>query len=152
MTVNEKEIADNPTGWINEHIRRYVDSDGEKGHSWRGVKTLLLTTLGRKSGQWRRTPLIYGQDGDRFVVVASKGGAAQHPAWYLNLSAHPQVQVQVGADRFSARARTASPEEKARLWPKMTKIWPEYDSYQQRTNRDIPVVILERDLGARSTL
>jgi deazaflavin-dependent oxidoreductase (nitroreductase family) len=144
MTVNETEIVDNQTGWVNEHIRSYVDSDGETGHTWRGVNTLLLTTLGRKSGQWRRTPLIYGQDGDRFVVVASKGGSPQHPAWYLNLADHPQVQVQVGADRFTARAHTASPEEKARLWPQMAKIWPEYDDYQQRTSRDIPVVVLER--------
>ena len=144
MTVNETEIIDNPAGWVNEHIRRYVDSDGENGHAWRGVNTLLLTTLGRKSGQWRRTPLIYGQDGDRFIVVASKGGAATHPAWYLNLVDHPQVQAQVGADKFAARARTASVEEKARLWPQMTRIWPDYDDYQRRTSRDIPVVILER--------
>jgi deazaflavin-dependent oxidoreductase (nitroreductase family) len=144
MAVNEAEIVDNPTAWVNEHIRTYVDSDGKNGHTWRGVTTLLLTTLGRKSGQWRRTALIYGQDGDRFLVVASKGGAPQHPAWYLNLVDHPQVEVQVGADKFTARARTANAEEKARLWPIMTKTWPDYDSYQQRTDRDIPVVILER--------
>ena len=144
MTVNETEIVDNPSEWVNEHIRRYVDSDGENGHDWRGVKTLLLTTLGRKSGQWRRTALIYGRDGDRFVVVASKGGAPQHPAWYLNLVDHPQVQVQVGADKFTAQARTASPQQKAKLWSQMATIWPDYDGYQERTSRDIPVVILER--------
>lgn len=144
MTENEIEIVDNPAGWANEHIRRYADSDGENGHAWNGVWTLLLTTLGRKSGQWRRTPLIYARDGDRFVVVASQGGAPQHPAWYLNLVDHPQVRIQVGADRFIAHAHTASPEEKTRLWPQMTKIWPDYNGYQERTSRDIPVVILER--------
>lgn len=144
MTENETEIVDNPAGWANEHIRRYVDSDGENGHAWNGVWTLLLTTFGRKSGRWRRTPLIYGRDGDRFVVVASKGGAPQHPAWYLNLVDHPQVRVQVGADKFTANAHTASPEEKTRLWPQMAKIWPDYDDYQKRTSRDIPLVILER--------
>lgn len=144
MKVNEAEIVDNPTRWVNEHIRKYVDSDGKNGHSWNGVSTLLLTTLGRKSGQWRRTALIYGRDGDRFVVVGSKGGAPGHPAWYLNLVDHPQVLVQVGADKFTARAHTASVEEKARLWPLMTKIWPAYDDYQRKTSRDIPVVVLER--------
>jgi len=144
MATNETEIVDSPAEWVNEHIRRYVDSDGENGHNWRGVQTLLLTTLGRRSGQWRRTALIYGRDGDRFIVVASKGGAPQHPAWYLNLVDHPQVRVQVGADKFTAQARTASSEEKARLWPQMTKVWPDYDGYQERTRRDIPVVILER--------
>jgi deazaflavin-dependent oxidoreductase (nitroreductase family) len=144
MAINEPEIVDNPTAWVNEHIRRYVDSDGKIGHSWQGVSTLLLTTLGRKSGQWRRTVLIYGRDGDRFVVVASMGGAPRHPAWYLNLVDHPEVMVQVGADKFTARARTASAEEKARTWPLMTKIWPDYDDYQRKTSREIPVVLLER--------
>lgn len=144
MAGGETQINDSPTHWVNEHIRGYVDSDGERGHLWRGVTTLLLTTLGRRSGQWRRTALIYGKDGDDHVVVASYGGAEHHPAWYLNLVAHPEVRVQVGADRFTARARTANAEEKARLWPVMTALWPDYDKYQRRTNRDIPVVILEK--------
>jgi deazaflavin-dependent oxidoreductase (nitroreductase family) len=85
---------------------------------------LLLTTHGRRSGRLRRTALIYGRDGDRYLVVASAGGAAQHPAWYLNLHDEPRVEVQVGAERFTATARTASEEEKPRLWELMASIWP----------------------------
>jgi deazaflavin-dependent oxidoreductase (nitroreductase family) len=137
-------VTDSPTGWVARHVRGYVESDGQKGHEWRkGVHTLLLTTRGRRSGKLRRTALIYGRDGDRYLVVASIGGAARHPAWYLNLVEHPEVQVQVGADRFAARARTAGAEEKPRLWRLMTSIWPAYDGYQKKTSRDIPVVILE---------
>ena len=138
-------VSDSPTRWVAGHIRRYVDSDGAKGHEWRpGVYTLLLTTRGRRSGQLRRTALIYGRDGDRYLVVASVGGSARHPAWYLNLTEHPEVEVQVGAERFAATARTAGPEEKPRLWSLMTAIWPAYEDYQRKTTRDIPVVILER--------
>ena len=133
-----------PPGWQAEHARRYVETNGEDGHLWSGVPTLLLTTIGRRSGQPRVSPLIYGQDGDRYVVVASKGGAAQHPDWYRNLVAQPEVQVQVRADRFRARARPASAAEKPRLWQLMTSIWPAYDDYQARTDREIPVVVLER--------
>ena len=130
-------------GWQRDHVRRYVDTDGSDGHEWRpGVYTLLLTTRGRRSGTARRTPLIYGQDGDRYVVVASKGGSDEHPAWYRNLLADPEVRVQVGADRFPARARVATPEERTRLWPTMARIWPGYDAYQAKTTREIPVVIL----------
>jgi deazaflavin-dependent oxidoreductase (nitroreductase family) len=88
--------------------------------------------------------LIYGTDGDRYLLVASNGGAAKHPSWYLNLVEHPEVQLQVGADKFAARARTATTEEKPRLWRLMAAILPQYDSYQKRTRRDIPVVIVER--------
>jgi deazaflavin-dependent oxidoreductase (nitroreductase family) len=130
---------------VARHVRRYLASDGADGHEWRpGVYTLLLTTRGRRSGQRRRTALIYGRDGDRYVVVASVGGSPRHPAWYLNLTEHPAVEVQVGPDRFPARARTASPEEKPRLWSLMTSIWPAYEGYQRKTRREIPVVVLER--------
>ena len=139
-----EEVLDSAVGWVAEHTRRYVETNGEDGHLWRGVPTLLLTTRGRRSGKLRRTALIYGHDGDRYLVVASKGGAARHPDWYLNLVADPSVRVQVGPDKFAARATTARPEEKARLWRVMTKIWPAYDEYQTRTRREIPVVILER--------
>lgn len=139
---NENEVLDSPTGWVNEHIRRYVETNGESGHLWRGVHTLLLTTLGRKSGKWRRTALIYGQDGDNYIVVASRGGHAEHPAWYLNLVDHPQVEVQVGADKFSARAHMAERDEKARLWSLMASIWPAYNDYQAKTEREIPIVVL----------
>lgn len=138
-----QEPVDSPVDWVAEHTRQYVETDGAEGHLWHGVPTLLLTTIGRRSGQPRRTALIYGQDGDRYLVVASNGGAAEHPLWYGNLSAQVEVEAQVGADRFRARARTASPEEKPRLWQQMTRIWPAYDEYQTKTSRDIPVVILE---------
>jgi deazaflavin-dependent oxidoreductase (nitroreductase family) len=143
MTPPE-EVLDSPTGWVHRHVRRYVETGGRSGHRWHGVQTLLLTTRGRKTGKLRRTALIYGRDSDRYLVVASKGGAATHPLWYRNLTADPEVQVQVGAERFTARARTASPEEKPRLWRLMAEIWPDYDRYQQRTSREIPVVVLER--------
>jgi deazaflavin-dependent oxidoreductase (nitroreductase family) len=140
----EEEVFDSPTGWVARHVRGYVETDGKKGHRWSGVNTLLLTTRGRQSGKLRRTALIYGEDGDRYLVVASKGGAETHPSWYLNLVEHPEVQVQVGGAKFPAHARTATAEEKPRLWRLMTSIWPEYDRYQAKTDRDIPVVILER--------
>ncbi len=128
-----------------EHVERYRQTDGEDGHEWRPrVYTLILTTKGRRSGQPRPTPLIYGtHDGD-YLVVASKGGSDEPPAWYRNLSDDPDVEVQVEGDRFRARARTAEAEEKPDLWRRMAEIWPAYDEYQQRTDRDIPVVVLER--------
>jgi deazaflavin-dependent oxidoreductase (nitroreductase family) len=136
-------VYDSPTGWVKAHIEDYVASDGRKGHRWRGLPTLLLTTRGRKSGKLRRTALIYGRDGDNYLIVASSGGAAQHPQWYLNLVAHPEAELQVGAAKIAARARTAEPEEKPRLWQTMTAIYPTYDRYQEKTSREIPVVILE---------
>jgi deazaflavin-dependent oxidoreductase (nitroreductase family) len=143
MSVDE-EVLDSAQGWVAEHAQRYVETNGEDGFLWRGVPTLVLTTTGRRSGKQRRTMLIFGQDGDQYVVVASKGGAEKHPSWYLNILEHPEVQVQVKADRFRARARTATAEEKPRLWKLMTGIWPAYDEYQRKTQREIPVVILER--------
>ncbi|MGZ4389567.1 MAG: nitroreductase family deazaflavin-dependent oxidoreductase [Gaiellaceae bacterium] len=128
-----------------EHVRRYRETGGEVGHIWNGVPTLLLTTTGRRSGEQRTTPLIYGRNGDRYVVVASKGGAPQHPAWYLNLSAHPDVELQVKDERFRARARTAAANERERLWTLMAGIWPAYDDYQAKTEREIPLVVLERE-------
>ncbi len=133
-----------PRGWVEDHVRRYQASDGEDGHIWNGVPTLLLTTTGRRSGRSFTTPLIYGRHGDSYVIVASKGGAPRHPDWYMNLSENPEVGVQVAADRFTARARTAGPDEKPTVWATMAEIWPEYDLYQTRTSRVIPVVILER--------
>ena len=148
MTKQEhEEVFDNPKGWVAAHIRRYVESDGRRGHRWSGVHTLLLTTRGRKSGKLRRTALIYGRDGDRYLVVGSVGGAERHPSWYVNLVETPEVEVQVGADKFTARASTATPGEKPTLWRLMASMWPDYDRYQARTKRDIPVVILERLQG-----
>jgi deazaflavin-dependent oxidoreductase (nitroreductase family) len=144
MGMSDSSAIDSPVGWVADHARKYDETDGEEGHIWRGVPTLLLTTKGRRSGQPRRTALIYGRDGDDYAVVASYGGAPEHPLWYRNLETDPEVDVQVGADRFKARAHTANAEEKARLWPVMTSIWPDYDEYQKKTDRDIPVVILSR--------
>ena len=127
-----------------EHVRRYRETGGEVGHIWEGVPTLLLTTTGRTTGNETTTPHIYGRDGDAFVVVASKGGAPEHPGWYRNLSKTPEVELQVGPDVFPARARTAEPGERERLWQLMAEIWPAYDDYAQKTDRAIPVVVLER--------
>ena len=144
MTTPRPASGSRAPGWQQEHARRYIESGGRDGHIWEGVTTLLLTTTGRRSGQSRTTPLIYGRAGDRYLVVASRGGAPTHPGWYENLVAQPVVQVQVMADRFSARARPATAAEKPALWKTMTAIWPPYDEYQKRTAREIPLVILER--------
>ncbi|HEY8121575.1 MAG TPA: nitroreductase family deazaflavin-dependent oxidoreductase [Myxococcota bacterium] len=130
--------------WIADHLRRYQASDGADGHLWNGVTCLLLTTTGRKSGAALTLPLIYGRDGERAVIVASRGGAPDHPAWYKNLAAQPRVSVQIEAQKFGATARTATGDERARLWKVMAKIWPAYDEYQAKTTREIPVVVLER--------
>lgn len=127
-----------------EHVDRYRATDGAEGHEWNGTQTLLLTTTGRKSGEPRTTPLIYGRAGDAYVIVASKGGSDEPPGWYLNLAADPEVEVQVLGDRFKARARTAGADEKPALWEKMVAEWPSYDEYQAGTEREIPVVVLDR--------
>lgn len=128
-----------------EHVRRYEETNGEEGHDWqKGAPVLILTTKGRKTGQDRKFALIYQEHEGDYVVVASKGGAEQHPGWYLNLQDNPEVTVQVKADKFTARARTADEQEKAVLWPKMATVWPDYDDYQKKTDRPIPVVVLER--------
>ena len=127
-----------------EHVKRYVETDGREGHDWvNGVPVLLLTTVGRKSGDDRITPLIYQKEGDAYLVVASNGGSDAPPGWYLNLQAKPDVRLQVWGEKMSARARTATAAEKPALWRKMTAIWPGYDDYQTKTDREIPVVVLE---------
>jgi deazaflavin-dependent oxidoreductase (nitroreductase family) len=127
-----------------EHVERYVETDGEVGHDWkRGAPILIITTAGRRSGEPRSTPLIYGRHGDDYLVVASKGGSDVPPAWYRNLQEDQSAQIQVWGDRFPVRARTATAEEKPELWPIMTALWPDYDAYQERTEREIPVVVLQ---------
>lgn len=142
--ISGEKIHDSPRGWVAKHIRDYVSSDGKKGHLWRGVDTLLLTTRGRKTGKLRRTALIYGRDGDRYLVVASTGGAPNHPEWYLNLVANPEVRIQVGPEEFAATASATSGVERSNYWNRMAEIWPDYDNYQKKCKRTIPVVILER--------
>jgi deazaflavin-dependent oxidoreductase (nitroreductase family) len=127
-----------------EHVNRYKETDGAEGYDWQGTTVLLLTTKGRKSGQSRETPLIFDEHDGDYVIVASKGGAPEHPAWYLNLAEDPEVTVQVRGDRFAARARTAGADERPELWKLMNQSWPAYDGYQTKTDREIPVVVLER--------
>jgi proline iminopeptidase len=135
--------ADNLFG--DEHVRRYRETGGTVGHIWRNGSTiLLLTTTGRATGEKRTVPLIYAQDGPRYVIVASKGGAPDHPGWYKNLAKNPDVELQVKDEVFRARARTAAGEERARLWRKANEVWPSYDDYAKKTPREIPVVVLER--------
>lgn len=127
-----------------EHVRVYRETNGEKGYIWNGVPILLLTTKGRQSGAPRTIAIIFTQVGDRYVIIASKGGSPTHPKWYLNLLAEPRVQLQVKADKFEATARTAESPEREELWAQAVKAWPSYDVYQSRTSRKIPVVVLER--------
>jgi deazaflavin-dependent oxidoreductase (nitroreductase family) len=126
------------------HVEAYENSDGSTGYIWNGAPILVLTTTGATSGNVRKHALIYGADGDDVVIVASKGGAPDHPQWYVNLDADPHVKVQVKADRYDGVARTASGEERARLWTLMNEVWPSYDDYQERTDREIPVVVISR--------
>jgi deazaflavin-dependent oxidoreductase (nitroreductase family) len=127
-----------------EHVDRYEATGGEEGHDWQGTQTLILTTKGRRSGEPRKAPLIYGEHDGDLLVVASKGGSPEPPAWYVNLREDPEVEVQVRGDKFRARARDASEAEKPELWKIMTDHWPAYDEYQTKTDRPIPVVVLER--------
>jgi proline iminopeptidase len=150
--MSEAKLAPNLPDWMVEHAKRYLSSGGSDGHLYRisqpgrpqlTVPSLLLTTTGRKSGEKYIFPLFYGEDGGRYFVVASKGGAPRHPVWYLNLQANPEVEVQVGTRKLKARARTAAGEERARLWQKALQFWPPYADYQNKTEREIPVVVLE---------
>ncbi|OBF09122.1 nitroreductase family deazaflavin-dependent oxidoreductase [Mycobacterium sp. 852002-10029_SCH5224772] len=125
-----------------DHVRAYRETGGETGYLWNGVPTLLLTVTGRRTGRELTSALIFGRDGDDYLVVASMGGAPMHPSWYVNLQANPAASIQVRADELAVTARTASAAEKPRLWKIMTDQWPNYDVYQSRTDRDIPVVLL----------
>lgn len=139
--MSELKLSD----WIQDHLDRYLASDGKDGHMWNGMPTLLLTTKGRKSGESRQLPLIYGEHEGAYIVVASKGGHSHHPSWYLNLDDEPEVELQVGAEKFSAHAHTAQGEERAVLWEVMSKIFPTYNEYQARAGeREIPVVVCKR--------
>jgi deazaflavin-dependent oxidoreductase (nitroreductase family) len=128
-----------------EHVRIYRETNGATGYLWNGVPTLLITSTGRKSGQKRTIPIIFTQVGDKYVIIASKGGSATHPAWYLNILEDPSVEIQIKGDIFKARTRTAKSPEREELWAAAVAAWPNYDLYQSRTTRLIPVVVIERD-------
>ncbi|MGH7099747.1 MAG: nitroreductase family deazaflavin-dependent oxidoreductase [Stellaceae bacterium] len=148
----EAKLAPNLPDWMVAHANRYLSSGGAEGHLYKvtppgrpemTVPALLLTTTGRKSGERFIFPLFYGETGASYFVIASKGGAPQHPGWYRNILANPQVEVQVGTVKMAARARTATGEERARLWKKALEFWPPYADYQKKTAREIPVVMLD---------
>jgi F420H(2)-dependent quinone reductase len=126
------------------HVRAYRLSGGRLGGKFRGAPVLLLHHVGRKSGRERTSPLLYLGDGDDLVIVASNGGARRHPVWWLNLRESPATTVEVGSEKRAVVARQASPEEKARLWPRLVEMYAPYADYQKRTSREIPVAILER--------
>ena len=137
-------MTDYPFG--DEHVRLYRETDGATGHEWReGSTILLLTTKGRKTGLDRTVPLIYDLDGANPVIVASKGGAPDHPGWFKNLVKTPQAEVQIRGSHVPVRAREAEGEEREQLWEQMNRMWPHYEEYQAKTDRRIPVVVLERE-------
>ncbi|MCY4144759.1 MAG: nitroreductase family deazaflavin-dependent oxidoreductase [Gammaproteobacteria bacterium] len=129
--------------WIEEHVRQYMETNGEKGHIWNGMPTLLLTTQGRKSDMSRTIPLIYGTHEGSYVVVGSKGGHPHHPSWYLNLDKNPSVKVQVGSKHMNGVARTSSGEERQNLWNQMCQVFSGYTEYANKTDREIPVVVID---------
>jgi deazaflavin-dependent oxidoreductase (nitroreductase family) len=135
-------MSDDDQLFNQEHVRVYRETGGERGYHWRGTTILLLTTRGRRSGEQRTTPLIHHTDGERYVIVASKGGAPEHPSWFENLQAEPNAEIEVKAKRIPVTASVAQGEERARLWSLMSEAWPAYDEYQAKTDREIPVVIL----------
>jgi deazaflavin-dependent oxidoreductase (nitroreductase family) len=148
----EAKLAPKLPQWMLDHSKRYISSGGTDGHMYTVtppgysemvVPSLLLTTTGRKSGEKFIFPLFYGDYGNGYVIVASKGGAPEHPGWYRNLVANPDVEVQVGTKKLKARARTVTGEERAKLWAQALKFWPPYADYEKKTDREIPVVVLD---------
>ena len=128
-----------------EHVERYEATGGEEGYHWEnGTTILLLHTTGRSSGKERVSPLIYRDWGDDYLIVASKGGAPEHPSWYANLETDPHISVQIKAETFPATARTATAGERADMWEHMVEVWPDYAQYATKTDREIPVVVLSR--------
>ena len=150
-TVRELESGKVPD-WISDHLRVYRESGGRDGHLFdasfagggKAVPTLLLTTIGRRSGARHTMPLIYGTVDERYVIIGSKGGAETQPAWYHNLVATPAVELQIATEVFAARARVAHDPERAPLWRHMATVYPPFVEYQRNTTRQIPVVVLER--------
>ncbi len=147
----ELTISTDLPAWIKDHVTRYIESEGKDGHMWDSsiaggpgpIPTLLLATTGKRTGQSRTTPLIYAKTEGGYVVIASRGGSPQHPGWYFNLDADPNVTIRVATDVYNAKARTAGPDERDALWQQMAEIYPPYNDYQARADRQIPVVVLE---------
>lgn len=137
-------MADDDELFGAEHVRVYRETAGQRGYDWRGTTILLLSTEGRSSGEPRTTPLIHRTDGENWVVVASKGGAPEHPSWYRNLESNPEASIQVRDEEIPVRASTAEGDERARLWSLMAEVWPAYDEYAAKTEREIPVVVFSR--------
>lgn len=133
-----------PTDFNRQIIDEFRANKGETSGPFKGRLLLLLTTTGAKTGQSRTTPLVYSRDGNRVVIIASKGGAPTHPAWYLNLVAHPEVTLEVGAEKFKARASVVEGAERDRLYAQHAAAMPAFNEYQQKTKRRIPVVVLDR--------
>src|SRR3984957_13670817 len=151
-TMAEAKLAPNLPDWIVEHANRYLASGGTDGHLYKAtvpqrgeitVPALMLTTIGRKSGDKFIFPLFYGTEGGSYFVIASKGGAPQHPGWYRNILANPDVEVQVGTKKMNARARTTAGDERPPPWKKAPEFLPAYPDYQLKTEREIPVVVLD---------
>lgn len=149
--MHEFSVPTHMPDWIKNHVARYLESDGTDGHMWDSsiaggtgpIPTLLLATTGRKSGETRTVPLIYSKTNGAYVVIASRGGTPQHPDWYLNLVADADVSIKVAADAYEAKARTAASDEREALWKRMAELYPPYSLYQKRTDRQIPVVVIE---------
>ncbi len=151
--MTEAKLAPNLPQWMKDHANLYMSSGGAEGHMYtialpnmpvKAVPSLLLTTTGRKSGEKFVFPLFYGRAGDGYFVIASKGGAPEHPGWYRNLRANPEVEVQVGTRKLRARARTATGAERSPLWEQAVGIWPPFADYQVKAkDREIPVVVLD---------
>jgi proline iminopeptidase len=148
----QAKLAPNMPKWMVDHTNQYLASGGKEGHMYKTslpngaeivAPSLLLTTTGRKSGDKFLFPLFYGKEGNSYFIVASKGGAPEHPGWYKNILAHPEVEIQVGTAHIRARARTAAGAERAKLWKKSLEFWPPYADYQTKTTREIPIVVLD---------
>ena len=150
--MTDVKLAPKMPDWQIEHTNLYLSTGGKEGHLYKrtvpghgemDVPSLLLTTTGRKSGEKFLFPLFYGMTGDSYIVVASKGGAPDHPGWYRNLVANPDVEVQVGTKHLKAVARTVTGAERVALWQEALKFWPPYADYEKKTDREIPVVVLD---------
>ncbi len=150
--MSEFSVPENLPDWITSHVRTYLESGGTKGHMWDStpmggpgeLPCLLLAAKGRKTGKTTTLPLLYGTTGESFVIVASRGGAPEHPGWFLNLQATPEVSIMVGPQTCAVRARVAEGAEREELWQRMVEIYPPYTDYQAKTERRIPVVVLDR--------